>query len=96
MKNLTSNTFGICSECADARAKAYQAANVGRVYKVGDSVKLAFTDLILPTEHMWVKVTKVLTNNNYEGTLDNDPKNLILVKCGDYFEFNGNEVEGML
>lgn len=51
--------------------------------KVGDDVKLCFNNL----ERMWVKITKIDSLENMEGTLNNDPAMIRGLKYGDPIKF---------
>lgn len=82
------NVVMICKDCAEKMFPDKGTFDV----KVGEFVKLKFTDKF-GTEYMWVKAIKVdKENNKYEGLLDNDP---VLVRCvtyGDKVEFHKENV----
>lgn len=82
------NVVMICKDCAE---KMFLIRGLS-MFKVGEFVKLKFTDKF-GTEYMWVKAIKVdKENNKYEGLLDNDP---VLVRCvtyGDKVEFHKENV----
>lgn len=62
--------------------------------KAGDWVKLGFEQEGKRTERMWVRITSRV-NDNFEGTLDNDPNNLTAIKHGDVVRFNSKHIIGV-
>lgn len=68
----------------------------------GDWVKLSFqSTLEVPVpfnggERMWVKVTEVVDQGKYVGSLDNDPVIIQGLNCGDRVEFEAKHVISLM
>lgn len=62
------------------------------ILKVGKGtfVKLVFSEGE-KSERMWVRVTQK-EGSDFEGILDNDPYQLISIKCGDLVKFKADNI----
>jgi len=71
----------------------WQKSNIKTTINKGDVVKLRFEESNKLTEHMWVQVIEVHKNNEFIGTLQNDPKNLSKIKFMDKVKFKRSDIE---
>jgi uncharacterized protein YegJ (DUF2314 family) len=63
--------------------------------EVEDYVKLCFEEEGRASERMWVTITKI-DEDNFTGTLDNEPFELKSVKLGDTINFKAKNIIGIL
>lgn len=59
--------------------------------KENQYVKLGFQEEGKKTERMWVLITKI-NDDNFEGTLDNEPFNLETIRHNDTVKFNSKHI----
>ena len=79
-------------ECATERQKAWQQANPNTLISVGEFCKLPIpgNDTV---EHMWVKVTDIVGEQMFKGTLFNQPVIIDTCDWGDMIEFGYEDIE---
>lgn len=85
----------ICSECAPKPQNKYSTMNVQSF--IGEYVKKSFKSKDSDeTEHLWIKVTKVIDNETLEGIINNDVILNIGFKFGDTVSVKLKEIENCL
>ena len=86
------NIIYLCTECTDQRHKNYQKKYGKRKLGVGDHAKVCVEDNG-KKEHMWFKVSQVLSNGAYISNCDSDPVLVENIKLDDIMGFAQKDIE---
>ena len=90
--------FKATRECEEHRSLVASAELIFK-QKKGDYVQLVFQETVNGepwSESMWVKITKFNIDGTLSGILDNDPKMLRTIKCGDKVQFHVDNVRRVM
>ena len=87
----------VSDRAIDAKYTYYLPSNAAlNLLSVGDAVKIVFScdvenDKGWSAERMWVQITEI-SNNQYEGYLDNDPYYIPDIEAGDLVKFESKHI----
>lgn len=88
-KSEKGNVAIVCSECIDELKEEFRKAE--HQIRPGAYVKHRFLIPGVGTESMWVKITKVIDKENFEGILSNIPVLAFNLRHGDLVQINIDE-----
>ena len=90
------DNIGILHKDAGAeRVNQWQKDNANTKIEEGDWIKKAFVDGT-ETEWMWVNVTKIISQDEFEGKIDNEPIVVGNVKLGDVVTVKRSEIAQLI
>lgn len=89
------NIRAVCKDCSEERHKQWQQENSDKKIKEGDFVKIAVTDN-KKVEHMWFRITQIVTDKDFFGELDNEPVLVNNIQYKDEITIKFKDIEGFI